>query len=441
MTDSRTKKKALVHVLGCKVNQAEAAAMTGILESSGYQVDQSADNPDLVLVNTCCVTLKAEGKSRRAVKRLRERYPSARLVVTGCLAEMNPRDISGIADNITVLGTAEKDRFRLHVHSGFKDDGDHQSASGCTTFVDLGFRQIPGRSRNFLKIQDGCSQRCSYCIVPIARGPSRSLPPEAVLEQTKEMAALGSSEIVLTGIHLGSYGKDLRPAMKLEELLRTMIAQCPAVRFRLSSIEPQELTPAIVQLAAENPGICRHFHIPLQSGDDKILSVMGRPYRTEFIRRLIRSIYSAIPDACIGLDVMVGFPGEDEESFNHTFDLIRKLAPSYLHVFPFSARPGTRAASFKPRVSTKLAAERVDRLRELSADLRRQFYSRFLRRSFVAVPESEPNPKTRVLTARTDNYIPVRVKVSDVGKVPGMFEVVLEEIAGEAVFGVVSDDE
>jgi threonylcarbamoyladenosine tRNA methylthiotransferase MtaB len=255
------------------------------------------------------------------------------------------------------------------------------------------------------------------------------------------MAAMGLSEIVLTGIHLGSYGRDLRPAVKLESLLRTLVTDCPAVRFRLSSIEPQELTPAIVQIAAEHPGMCRHFHIPLQSGDDKILSVMGRPYRTAFMRDLVRTIHRAIPDACIGLDVMVGFPGEDDESFSRTLDFVRELAPSYLHVFPFSPRPGTRAASFKPRVSAKTATERVETLRELSEDFGRQFYARYLGRSLVAVPESEPNPKTRVLVARTDNYIPVHVKIPDSTNLPGMFRVVLEKIADGEVFGVIPHDE
>jgi threonylcarbamoyladenosine tRNA methylthiotransferase MtaB len=311
----------------------------------------------------------------------------------------------------------------------------------CKTFADLGFRQIPGRSRNFLKIQDGCSQRCSYCIVPIARGPSRSLSPDAVLRQGKAMVDLGFSEIVLTGIHLGSYGRDLHPATKLEDLLGSLVADCPTVRLRLSSIEPQEVTPAIIQLAAKGHGICRHFHIPLQSGDDKILSVMGRPYRTAFIRDLLRTIRSKAPDACVGLDVMVGFPGEDDDSFGRTLEFVNELAPSYLHVFPFSARPGTRAASFRPRVPAKLATERVERLRELSEELRRRFYSRFLGRSLVAVPESEPNPRNRRLIVRTDNYIPVTVTIPDDWNRPRMFEVVLERMVDGTVFGVIWEDE
>lgn len=435
MTEGQTTKKALVRVLGCKVNQAEAAAMAGLLESKGYQVDASVENPDLVVVNTCCVTSKAEGKSRRMIKRLSEKYPLAKLVVTGCLAETNPGSIAAISEDSLVLGTAAKDRFLEHLESGPECRHDLRDASGCTTFVDLGFRQIPGRSRNFLKIQDGCSQRCSYCIVPIARGPSRSLSPDAVLEHARGMISVGVSEIVLTGIHLGSYGKDLRPVVRLEKLLRMLVNEDSGVRFRLSSIEPQELSSGIIQLSAEHPAMCRHFHIPLQSGDDKILSGMGRPYRTGCIRKVIATIYSAIPEACIGLDVMVGFPGEDDDSFGRTTDLIHELSPSYLHVFPFSPRPGTRAALIKPRVPERTAAERVKILRSLSLDLRDRFYRRFLGKSLVAVPESAPNDKSRTVTVRTDNYIPVRVRMPAHGPCGGPFTVMLERISGDEVQG------
>jgi threonylcarbamoyladenosine tRNA methylthiotransferase MtaB len=441
MMDGKPKKKALVRVLGCKVNQAEAAAMAGILEDTGYQVDETADNPDLVLVNTCCVTSKAEGKSRRMVKRLKDRYPSARLVVTGCLAEIHPDSISAISEESIVLGAANKARFLEHVESGFGGGAPLRDAPDCGAFADLGFRKIPRRSRNFLKIQDGCAQCCSYCIVPIARGPSRSLAPDLVVAHAKSMAAQGVAEIVLTGIHLGSYGRDLRPMMRLEKLLRLLVNEVPLVRFRLSSIEPQELTSGIIDLAAKNSAMCRHFHIPLQSGDDTILAVMGRPYRTRFIRNLTARIYSAIPDACIGFDVMVGFPGENRDSFARTLDLIHELAPAYLHVFPFSPRPGTRAASFKPRVDAETAANRVETLRALSRDLRRNFYLRFLGRTFTAVSESELGGKSRTVTLRTDNYIPVRVSIPTSLPPRRTFMVIPETISGEDVIGRLSDGE
>ncbi len=334
------KKKAVVEVLGCKVNQAEAAAMIGILQSQGYVVDPAAQEPDLVLVNTCCVTSKAEAKSRRMANRLVEKYPSALVVVTGCLAEVNPSSIQEDMDRVVVLGTFEKDRFAefleksdVTVHrdqvTGRNHDGSGRvlraGSSACTTFVDQGCAGIPGRGRTFLKVQDGCSQRCSYCIVPSSRGPSRSLVADAVCAHARTLAGQGFSEIVLTGIHLGWYGRDLTPAIGLQDLLERLLEECPTVRFRMSSVEPQEITPRLIELAATHPRVCRHFHIPLQSGDDEILSRMGRPYRTGFIRRLWEKILNAIPDVCVGLDIMVGFPGESEQSFLNTLSLVQEL--------------------------------------------------------------------------------------------------------------------
>ncbi|HMK36858.1 MAG TPA: radical SAM protein, partial [Desulfomonilaceae bacterium] len=204
---------------------------------------------------------------------------------------------------------------------------------------------------------------------------------------------------------------------------------------RLSSIEPQELTAGIIRLAANDPGLCRHFHIPLQSGDDRILSAMRRPYRTVLVQRLIQKIYAAVPDVCIGMDVMVGFPGEDDESFARTVDFVQELAPSYLHVFPFSPRPGTRAASFTPRVPEKTAGQRVERLRELSRGFQREFHARFLGRQLPAVLESEPSPNSGTVKVRTDNYIPVQVNTSGTCHCSGIFTVTITEIAGEEVLG------
>ncbi len=362
------KKRAVVEVLGCKVNQAEAAAMTQILQTQGYIVDPAAQEPDLVLVNTCCVTSKAEAKSRRMANRLVEKYPSALVVVTGCLAEVNPSSVQDNSDRVVVLGTFEKDRFAEFLERSCNESGRvlRSGSSACTTFVDQGCAGIPGRGRTFLKVQDGCSQHCSYCIVPSSRGPSRSLVADAVCAHARTLAGQGFAEIVLTGIHLGRYGRDLTPAMRLEDLLQRLLEECPGVRFRLSSVEPPEITPRLIELAATHPRVCRHFHIPLQSGDDDILRRMGRPYRVNFIRRLWKRISEAIPDMCVGLDIMVGFPGESEQSFLNTLSLVQGSGAAYLHVFPFSPRTGTPAAGFFPRVSDLTARTRVEELRKLS---------------------------------------------------------------------------
>ncbi|MBI5249317.1 MAG: tRNA (N(6)-L-threonylcarbamoyladenosine(37)-C(2))-methylthiotransferase MtaB [Desulfomonile tiedjei] len=429
-------KIALVRVLGCKVNQAEAAAMAAILETKGFTVDSESKEPDLVLVNTCCVTAKAEGKSRRLINRLALEYPSALLVVTGCLAEINP-EVGNSAHKSLVMGTFEKDRFATFLDAHSEDESRivRKGASSCNTYGDLGSPAIPGRSRTFLKVQDGCSQRCTYCIVPIARGPSRSMPRSAVLERAAELDRSGYSEIVLTGIHLGCYGRDLDPSITLEDLLEDLLCEPGRTRYRLSSVEPQEITQRIIDLAANNSRICRHFHVPMQSADDSVLSRMARPYDSAFIRDLTRRILSEIPEACIGLDVMVGFPGEDDRSFENTRAMIEQSGAAYLHVFPFSPRPGTPAAKFGPRVASAVAARRVEELRTLSAKLRQTFHERFLGATLTAVAESEPDPVTGTLIARTDNYIPVRVVARHA---EGLFQVKLQEITSEGSLGSVS---
>jgi threonylcarbamoyladenosine tRNA methylthiotransferase MtaB len=439
MKTSQGDKRAAVHVLGCKVNQAEAAAMAGILERKGYQITPDCPEPDLVLVNTCCVTAKAEAKSRRAVKRLAEKYPTATILVTGCLAEINPSSLSGFSERMSIFGTFEKERFAQH--AGDIPENAHgilrRGALECTDFSDMGTCGIPGHSRTFLKVQDGCSQGCTYCIVPAARGPSRSLSPDAVINSARNLAEQGYAEIVLTGIHLGHYGRDLSPTMCLEDLLERLLSQCPSARFRLSSIEPQELTKRLITLASEHPGVCRHFHVPVQSGDDRILKRMGRPYRTELLRNLREVIVAHIPDACVGFDIMVGFPGEDEQSFQVTEAFIREARPAYLHVFPFSPRPGTPAAQFKPRVPASEARSRVEQLRALSKTLKNSFHERFLGRDFTVVPESRSEYADDLITVRTDNYIPVRVRVpSELSEIP-TFEVTLTRIYEGEVLGVV----
>jgi threonylcarbamoyladenosine tRNA methylthiotransferase MtaB len=251
------------------------------------------------------------------------------------------------------------------------------------------------------------------------------------------MEAAGFAEIVLTGVHLGSYGKDLSPAVPVEALIERLVELCPLTRFRLSSLEPQEITPRLIDLMTQHPRVCRHFHIPLQSGDDRILKRMGRPYDAALIRRLMDRIMAGSPETCVGMDVMVGFPGEDELAFEQTLNLIRETSPAYLHVFPFSPRPGTPAASFNPRVTEKTARQRVEMLRDLSSELRRRFYERFLGRTLTAVLEENPAKGAAFLKARTDNYIPVSVNGTASPAQERSFRVRLENIVDGQVFGTV----
>jgi len=430
---------ALVQVLGCKVNQAEAASLAGILEQNGYRIDSSAVEPDLALVHTCCVTMKAEGKSRRMISRLLGKYPSAKVLVSGCLAEINPSTLEALSERVVVLGAFDKDRLSEFLKAVGKSipESSPGRSSLRRSFIDPGPSRLPGRSRAFLKIQDGCSSRCAYCIVPAARGPSRSLPRKSVIEHVRNLDEHGLVEVVLTGVHLGHYGRDLQPRQCLEDLLDSLLDESTRPRFRLSSVEPNEITPRLIAMVSRNYRLCRHFHIPLQSGDDEVLNRMGRPYNTSVIRGFMEQIQDQVPDACVGFDIMVGFPGEDDASFIKTKSLIEDLKPAYLHVFPFSPRPGTAAAGFKPRVPEKIKGERVYELRSLSAKLRLNFYERFLGRKLRVAPESQSADGW--ITVRTDNYIPVTILLPANLRDRSQFDVVIEKVGSGGVWGRVVD--
>ncbi len=393
----------------------------------------------MILVHTCCVTAKAEGKSRRAIHRLAELNPHAFIIITGCLAEVNPSAFEDIADRSMILGTYERDRLGDYLKAGLFPVVIRKGASACSEFGDYDVHALPGRSRNFLKVQDGCSQRCSYCIVPISRGPSRSMSPERVLDHAGLVLGRNCAEIVLTGIHLGAYGKDLTPRLDIEQLIRRLLATYPEGRFRLSSIEPQEISEGLIAAMAESQRLCRHLHIPLQSGDDFVLKRMRRPYDTLFVRDLVARIKDSIPDVCLGFDVMVGFPGESEIHFQRTLAFLQDIQPAYLHVFPFSPRPGTPAASFDETVPVHRARDRVDLLRGLSGQWRLEFYSKFVGQTLSAIPESQPDADTGAFVARTGNYIPISVTVSDKSHVDGEIRVeILEIIEGEVIGSLVS---
>ena len=437
MTEDSEKRfrSAAIFVLGCKVNQAEAAGMKQILAQAGCRLCGQGETPDLVIVNTCCVTSKAEGKSRRLVNRLRRMYPQAMILATGCLAEIHPSSFDASDDRLLVFPQSARAHLKEILAGNASPSISREHAHGIYEFVDFGVASVPSRARGFIKIQDGCSARCSYCIVPRARGPARSLAVETVLAHVTAMANSGVPEIVLSGVNLGAYGNDFIPPIDLESLLRTLLSAKSTARFRLSSLEPEHISSGVIDLMASSDGLCRHLHIPLQSGDDGILRLMNRPYDASFIRSLVKTIFSKAPDACIGFDVIVGFPGESEEAFDQTVELVKECGVSYLHVFPFSPRPETPAASLQGKVPDSVIRARVQLLRQLSARLRATFFERCLGKTFSAVVESGPDPLTGELLVRTDNYIPVYCPAS-----PGLLKerkgmIALVDLKGGRVFG------
>jgi threonylcarbamoyladenosine tRNA methylthiotransferase MtaB len=349
--------------LGCKTNQFETAAMIEQLLAAGYRQVNYSDGAELVIVNTCTVTATTDAQSRNLIRRARRINPACRVVVTGCYAQIDPQSLAAIPGVSLVLGNEEKQQLigLLAEDRRGVAVSDIRQAKGAS----MSLSTFSGRTRAFVQIQNGCDAFCSYCIIPYARGPSRSVTAEQVLGQVRDLSAGGYPEIVLTGIHIGAYGLDLDPADSLLALVQRIEGETPVRRLRLGSLEPQELSPELLEAVAASKVVCPHLHLPLQSGDDEVLQRMNRHYTADFFRRQVAAIYAAMPAAAIGLDVITGFPGETDEAFRRTRDLIEELPISHLHVFPFSRRPGTPAARMPGQVPGPLARQRAAELRAL----------------------------------------------------------------------------
>ncbi len=397
-----------ITTLGCKVNQFESADLAERLRRRGWRPAAEGETAEVHIVNSCTVTGRASTQSRQAVRRAVREAPCSRVVVTGCYAQTRPEELAAIEGIAAVVGHEAK--FSL---AESLDRGRVAPARSSDPFTERPLGAFAGRTRPFLKIQDGCDAFCSYCIVPYARGRSRSMPAHKVLEALERYHRSGYREVVLCGIHLGAWGQDLAPAASLAGLLADIDHRGVVARVRLSSIEPRELTGDIVARVAASERFCRHFHIPLQSGDDDILRRMKRPYDAAFFARLVNDIHRRIPDAGIGVDVLVGFPGESEAAFENTRRLIASLPVTYLHVFPFSPREGTPAATFAGRVDPRRVRERCRVMRELGATKRRAFYRRHIGREVEILVEARRDAASGLLKGVSTNYIPVRVDGGD----------------------------
>ncbi len=338
--------KFTIITLGCKVNQYESEVIARELESEGWVQTHENETADLCIINTCTVTQKASMQSRQAIRQAIRSNPDTRTIVTGCYAQTEPDDIKKIKGVSDIIGHEDKHKIgNLKLETGnWKPDNQVSSFK---------FQVSNSRTRPFLKIQDGCNTFALTALFPYARGRSRSMPFEDVLENIRQLKEAGFHEVVLTGIHLGCYGTDLSPGSSLSELLHRLHDSDRTDRIRLSSIEPHEVTDDIIELAAKSDTLCRHFHIPLQSGDDLILKRMHRPYTNAFFRGLITKIHEMIPDAGIGVDTLIGFPGETEEAFENTYATTAELPVTYLHVFPFFIPQGNARKHLSEQGSVK----------------------------------------------------------------------------------------
>ena len=358
-----------ITTLGCKVNRCESETLARRLKKSGLEgslVLRDGTDADFCIINTCTVTHKASMQSRQAIRQAVRANPDAYIIVTGCYAQTEPDIIKQINGVDSVMGNDCKNEISEFIVSELKT-GRFSEECSCAICHEPGIEppDVGSRTRFFLKIQDGCDSFCSYCIVPYARGRSRSIQFEKILERINRIKTAGYHEIVLTGIHLGSYGLDLNPKTDFYGLLKLIDESGYMDRVRLSSIEPRELTDDIVKLISESDTFCRHFHVSLQSGDDHILKNMKRPYTGSFFRDLVTKINRLIPDAAIGADLLIGFPGETVAAFENTYSLIDELPVTYLHVFPFSPRKGTPAAEYPGRIDPGVVKDRCRRIRSL----------------------------------------------------------------------------
>ena len=416
--------------LGCKVNQYESAGMAETLRENGYSPVAFNGAADIYIINTCTVTGKADFQSRQLIRRAARHNPRAAILVTGCYAQVLPEEIALLPGVTMVAGNVEKGDilglFR-EMAAGVKQSV-QSDIRRVTEFSTPATGAFAGRTRAFLKIQDGCDCFCSYCIVPYARGKSRSLAGKEVLKRIQAIGQAGHRELVLTGINLGAYGRDLQPACDLPGLLRQVAGIKQLPRLRLSSLEPLEITDALLEFMRDKDIFCRHLHIPMQSGDDGILAAMGRVYDGAFFRGLAHKILTYLPTAAIGVDVMVGFPGEGEAEFAHTRQLVEELPLAYLHVFSYSPRPGTPAAARSDQVGVADIKRRGSIMRQLGISKREAFARQFLGREMTVLLESKRDRETGWTQGFSNNYIPVVVRNGQ-SSLPGSLMTVLAEEA------------
>lgn len=409
-------RKIALYTLGCKLNFSETSAIGRILIEHGFQKVEFSDRADYYIVNTCSVTENADKETKQVVKTALRTNPEAKVIVVGCYAQLKPEEISNIKGVNLVLGASEKFKIHEYIEQLEKQEaplivsGNIEDVSFYADAYSHG-----ERTRSFLKVQDGCDYFCSFCTIPMARGKSRSNSIVQTLQVAKKVAVTGVKEVVLTGVNIGDYGKSADGSEDTGENLLALIQELEKIegieRFRISSIEPNLLTNEIIDFVAGSKKFVPHFHVPLQSGSDKILKLMRRKYLSKLYRERVQKIKAVMPHACIGVDVIVGFPGETKEQFLETYNFINELDVSYLHVFTYSERANTRALKIDEVVPVPERKERNKMLRILSEKKKRKFYSEHLNTVRDALFEAENDGG--LMYGFTDNYIKVAVPYSE----------------------------
>jgi len=421
--------------LGCKVNQYETQGMKESLASAGF-IESREASCDFVVINTCTVTNEADRENRYWIRRMRREHPAAKIVVTGCYVERNRLDLEAMPEIDLILSNHDKADIAGYLEAGCSAPSVQDAEvirKKKVTFSPLKISNFQGKGRAFVKIQDGCNHSCSFCKVVLVRGRSRSRPHQDVVEEVVRLRDAGYGEIVFAGIQLGAYGLDL----DVSDALCRILEDCSRIegieRLRLSSIEPTDVNPVLIEALSSIPKCCPHLHIPLQSGDNQVLAAMNRRYARDFYIDLIARLKSALPDFSLTLDVMAGFPGETEEFFSNTVDLLKQVRPLKCHVFPYSERQGTRASRFEGAISTEAARARVRSLISLGDDLGRTEREHYLGRIMSVLVEKKI-AESGLVQGLTSNYLKVVFQAED-STIGRIFPVELLHLQGDAFLG------
>jgi len=400
--------KAALFTIGCKVNQYETEAIAEKLESLGFERVDFRERADVYVINTCTVTGESDRSSRQAIYRAKRRSPDAKIIVTGCYAQLEKEFLQSLPDVSIVVKQEDKGKLpsliaRLMGQGARGKEEDNE-------FFGFGVKGLAKHTRALVKIQDGCEKNCAYCVVPFARGKERSREVGQIISEINDLVENGYKEVVLTGVHVGRYNRD---GLSLVQLSERILNETKVERIRYSSIDPKEFSDQLIDLLSKSERICRHLHIPLQSGDDFILSEMKRDYSVEEYRVLVDMISDSIPDVMIGADVIVGFPGETDEQFENTCQFIRSSPINYLHVFSYSDRKGTEATSMPDKIPPQVIHKRSEILHSLGRKKWRSYIDRFIGKKLNVLIENRRDRKTCMLTGLSDNYIRVLLDGDD----------------------------
>jgi len=402
--------------LGCKVNQYDTATIETALLGQGDAVVPFEAGADVYVINSCTVTDRADAESRQLVRRARRLNPAARVILTGCFAQTRPHDAGALHEVDYVIGVSRLPDVLRAVRGEVRADEGRvlvHNLRKATEVTTLGAEVFNGQTRAFLKVQEGCDLFCTFCIVPMARGRSRSVPPREVLRQIERLAARGFKEVVLTGIHLGGYGEDLDAKLDIADLVEMIAETSPVPRVRLSSLDPPEVTPRLLRLIAQSEIVCPHLHVPVQAGEDSVLRRMRRLYDSAFLREVAAEFACALPSGGLSTDVIAGFPGESEADFDATVELLEGLPFTYFHVFPYSKRTGTTAAKLADQVPRAEIERRARVLRRLGERKRREFAARGLGAEHDVLVETTRDRESGLLAGYSRSYARVLIDGPD----------------------------